>query len=130
MNLNEWADNFKQGGFFIKGVKPGKATADHIGFRLNRISFIGALSLAVIAIVPTMIGQAFGLDQNASYSLLGGVGLLIVVGVGLDIIQKVSSFLLSHQYQGLMQTKLVAPVVVVIPSQPSLARVAPSASNC
>ena len=104
VNLNEWSDNFKQGGFFIKGVKPGKSTADYISYRLNRITFIGALSLAFVAVVPSMIGTAFiGLDQNASYTLLGGVGLLIVVGVGLDVMQKVSSYLLSHQYQGLMQ---------------------------
>ena len=45
VNLNEWSDNFKQGGFFIKGVKPGKATVDHIAYRLNRISFVGACSL-------------------------------------------------------------------------------------
>jgi len=103
IDLNEWANNFKNGGFFIKGVKPGKNTADYLRYRLTRLTFVGAISLAAITIVPQMLGtEVLQIDQQASMLLLGGIGLLIVVGVSLDVIQKVTSFLLAHQYQGLM----------------------------
>lgn len=102
VDLNEWANNFRQGGFFIRGVKPGKNTADYLHFRLLRLTFVGALSLACITIVPPMLGALLGLPDSVSQTLLGGIGLLIVVGVALDVIQKVSSYLLAHQYQGLI----------------------------
>ncbi|MFW5882217.1 MAG: preprotein translocase subunit SecY [Planctomycetota bacterium] len=102
VDLNEWANNFKQSGFFIKGVKPGAKTVDYLRFRLIRITFVGALSLAAVAVIPQIIGNAIGLSQATAGNILGGVGLLIVVGVSLDVIQKVSSYLLAHQYQGIV----------------------------
>ena len=104
VDLNDWANNFKQSGFFIRGVKPGRNTVEYIKFRMMRITFVGAISLAVITILPTGIGEFLGLGGVVSQMVLGGVGLLIVVGVSLDVIQKVSAFLLAHQYQGLMES--------------------------
>lgn len=102
-DINEVANHFKQAGFFVRGIKPGRSTVEYIQFRLWRITFVGALSLAIIAILPQVFTKALNIDANVSYSLLGGTGLLIVVGVGLDVIQKVSAYFLAHQYQGLMR---------------------------
>lgn len=102
VDLNEWANHFKQAGFFIRGIKPGRNTVDHLRARLMRITFVGALSLAAIAIVPQMLGEALEFNGLVTQAILGGVGLLIVVGVSLDVIQKVSAFLLANQYQGMM----------------------------
>ena len=102
VDLNDWSNNFKQSGFFIRGVKPGRNTAEHIKRILMRITFIGAISLAVITIMPSALGTALGLSGAVAQMVLGGVGLLIVVGVSLDVIQKVGAFLLAHQYQGMM----------------------------
>ncbi len=100
-DLNEMANHFKQAGFFIRGVKPGRNTVEYIKFRLDRITFVGAFSLAFIAVMPSIIGTMIGVPDQVAYTMLGGVGLLIVVGVGLDVIQKVTSYLLAHRYQGL-----------------------------
>ena len=102
-DINEVANHFKQAGFFVRGIKPGRSTVEYIQFRLWRITFVGAMSLAIIAILPQIFTKALNIDANVSYSLLGGTGLLIVVGVGLDVIQKVSAYFLAHQYQGLMR---------------------------
>ncbi|MDA3959554.1 MAG: preprotein translocase subunit SecY [Planctomycetota bacterium] len=102
VDLNDWANNFKQSGFFVRGIKPGRNTVDYIHRILMRITFIGAISLAVITIMPSALGTALGLSGPVAQMILGGVGLLIVVGVSLDVIQKVSAFLLAHQYQGMM----------------------------
>ncbi len=103
VDLNEWANNFKQSGFFIRGVKPGAKTVEYLRYRLTRITVVGAASLAAIAILPEMIGAVVGAGMATRQALLGGVGLLIVVGVSLDVIKKVSSYLMAHQYQGLIK---------------------------
>ncbi len=97
-DLNDMANHFKQAGFFIRGVKPGRKTVEYIEHRRNRLSFIGAFSLALIALMPDLFSPALDLQGNTGQVLLGGVGLLIVVGVTLDIIQKVASFLMANQY--------------------------------
>jgi preprotein translocase subunit SecY len=102
LDLNDLANHFKQSGFFIRGIRPGRNTVEYIKYRLDRISFVGALVLAAISVGPPLLGQALDVSQNISYSLLGGIGLLIVVGVCLDVINKVMSFMLAHQYQGAM----------------------------
>jgi preprotein translocase subunit SecY len=99
-DLNDMSNHFKQAGFFVRGIKPGKNTVDHLATILKRITFVGAIFLAVIAILPNIIGGASGTQRGAAL-LLGGTGLLIVVGVMLDVMQKVSAFFLAHQYRGL-----------------------------
>ena len=102
-DLYDLANHFKQAGFFIRGIRPGKNTVDYLAFHLKRITFMGALFLAVIAIMPEILDQTIGLGGGGrgERMLMGGTGLLIVVGVSLDIMQKVGAFFLAHQYRGL-----------------------------
>jgi preprotein translocase subunit SecY len=103
-DLNDLSNHFKQAGFFIRGIKPGKKTVDYLAYHLVRINFVGAIFLAVIAIMPQILGDIFHIGGRGGRFLLGGTGLLIVVGVMLDVIQKVGSFFLAQQYQGLSGT--------------------------
>jgi preprotein translocase subunit SecY len=105
-DLHEMTNHFKQAGFFIRGIKPGKGTADHLAAIVKRLTFVGAIFLAAIAILPDILGSIghLGLGAKGSGVLLGGTGLLIVVGVTLDIMQKVSAFLLARQYGDLSAT--------------------------
>ncbi len=100
-DLNDLSNHFKQAGFFVRGIKPGKNTVDYLSRILTRITFVGAIFLALIAIMPELIGTSIGLSGRGAGVLLGGTGLLIVVGVTLDVMQKVSAFFLANQYQGL-----------------------------
>lgn len=98
-DLSDLANHFKQAGFFVRGIKPGRKTVEYLQHHLARITFVGAVFLAIIAILPDLIGQS--LMGSRGHALMGGTGLLIVVGVSLDVMQKVGSFFLAHQYQGL-----------------------------
>jgi len=98
-DLNDLTSHFKQAGFFVRGVKPGKNTVDYIGSIMTRITFVGAIFLALISIMPETFATTLGL-QGKGAVLLGGTGLLIVVGVLLDVMQKVGSFMLAHKYGG------------------------------
>src|SRR4051812_24387045 len=97
-DLNELSNHFKQAGFFVRGIKPGKKTVDFLSYHLTRITFVGAIFLAVIAIMPEILDPTLGLSGRGGRALMGGTGLLIVVGVALDIMQKVASFFLAHQF--------------------------------
>ncbi len=98
-NPNEIADNLKQGGMYIPGIRPGKRTAEHLGKIMNRIALAGGAFLALIAIVPQFISNSMSVGYDIS-GLLGGTGLLIVVGVALDLVQKIESHLLMRNYEG------------------------------
>ncbi|MBA3683721.1 MAG: preprotein translocase subunit SecY [Planctomycetes bacterium] len=100
-DLNEMSNHFKTHGFFVRGIKPGRKTVEYLQHHLTRITFVGAIFLAVIAILPQMLDSAIGLTGGGGAMLMGGTGLLIVVGVALDIMQKIASFFLAHQYRGL-----------------------------
>jgi preprotein translocase subunit SecY len=101
-DLNDMANHFKQAGFFIRGVKPGRKTVEYLQYRVTRITFVGAIALAAVAITPDILGNLMQLSQEATRGLIGGIGLLIVVGVSLDVIQKVGAFMMANQYQSLM----------------------------
>ncbi|MDR1612333.1 MAG: preprotein translocase subunit SecY [Planctomycetota bacterium] len=98
-NPNEIADNLKQGGMYIPGIRPGKRTADHLEKIMNRIALAGGVFLAIIAVVPQFISRGLNVDYDIS-GLLGGTGLLIVVGVALDVVQRIESYLLMRNYEG------------------------------
>jgi preprotein translocase subunit SecY len=100
-DLNDLANHFKQSGFFVRGIKPGRKTVEFLQHHLVRITFVGAIFLAAIAILPDLLDHQFNISGKGGRALMGGTGMLIVVGVALDIIQKVASFFLAHQYQGL-----------------------------
>lgn len=97
----EIANNLKEYGSFIPGIRPGENTANYINTILSRITLCGAAFLCVIALLPDLVSAALGGDIHRQLlTFLGGTGILIVVGVGLDIIQKIESYLLMHHYEG------------------------------
>lgn len=89
------ADNIKKQGGYIPGIRPGRQTADFIERVLNRISFGGAVYLAVICVIPTVVSSLLG--QSFQF---GGTALLIVVGVALDTVQQIEGHLISRNYEG------------------------------
>jgi preprotein translocase subunit SecY len=96
----EVADNLKKQNAFIPGVRPGKATADYIDQVLSRITFGGAVYIAAVCVLPTFLQGAFRVPFY-----FGGTSIMIVVGVALDTVQQIESYLISHNYEGLMGKK-------------------------
>jgi preprotein translocase subunit SecY len=102
VNPNQIADDMKRSGGFIPGVKPGAQTSEYIGTVLDRITLPGAVMLAIVAILPAianLLGMTSGFAQ-----FFGGTSLLIMVGVVLDTLQQVESYLLMRRYEGLMKS--------------------------
>lgn len=89
------ADNIKKQGGYIPGIRPGRQTADYIARVLNRITFGGAIYLATICVIPSLITGLMGVQFP-----FGGTALLIVVGVALDTVQQVEGHLISRNYDG------------------------------
>ncbi|HEY4654165.1 MAG TPA: preprotein translocase subunit SecY [Cyclobacteriaceae bacterium] len=102
INSNDIADNLKRNGGFIPGIKPGRQTADFIDTILSRITLPGSIFLAIIAILPAFAVRA-GVDQNFA-QFYGGTSLLIMVGVILDTLQQIESYLLMRHYEGMMKS--------------------------
>ncbi|MEM7657719.1 MAG: preprotein translocase subunit SecY [Bacteroidota bacterium] len=102
VNPNEIADQLKRNGGFIPGVKPGKKTAAYIDTVLSRITLPGSIFLATVSVFPAV---ATVLGATGSFAqFFGGTTLLIMIGVVLDTLQQVESYLLMRHYDGLMQT--------------------------
>ena len=101
-NPKQIAENLKQNNGFIPGVKPGQPTADYIGNVMDKITFPGAILLALVGILPG-IAQRLGVTQSFS-TFFGGTSLLIMVGVILDTLQQIETQLLMRQYDGLMKS--------------------------
>jgi preprotein translocase subunit SecY len=101
-NPKQIADNLKQNNGFIPGVKPGQPTADYIGSIMDKITFPGAILLAIVGILPG-IAQLMGVTQGFA-RFFGGTSLLIMVGVVLDTLQQIETQLLMRQYDGLMKS--------------------------
>jgi preprotein translocase subunit SecY len=99
-NPKEIADNLKDHGSFIPGYRPGKKTADYLERVLMRVTFVGAAFLAVIAIIPNLISSELEIPPAVA-SFYGGTGLLIVISVALDLVQKINSHLVMRNYPGL-----------------------------
>ena len=102
INPVQISDDMKRGGGFVPGVKPGEATSTFIADILDRITLPGAIMLAIIAILPAVAGL-FGVTRGFA-SFFGGTSLLILVGVVLDTLQQIESYLLMRKYEGLMQS--------------------------
>jgi preprotein translocase subunit SecY len=98
-NPIDLADNLRKQGGFIPGVRPGKATSQHIEHVLNRITLPGALFLAAIATVPTLLFQASG-DSMSLLRMFGGTSILIMVGVALETMTQLESQLKMRHYDG------------------------------
>ncbi len=99
-NPKEMADNLKDYGSFIPGYRPGKRTADYLERVLIRITYIGAAFLAIVAIIPSVINSSLEVNYLVA-QFYGGTGLLIVVSVALDLVQKINSHLVMRNYPGL-----------------------------
>ena len=97
-NPTETADNLKRSGGFIPGIRPGERTAAHIDYVLTRITVIGALYLAVVALIPEVLFSQLAISQ-----FIGGTSLLIMVTVTLDTISQIQSHLIAQQYEGLVK---------------------------
>jgi preprotein translocase subunit SecY len=102
VNPNQIADDLKRNGGFVPGVKPGKPTSDYIDTVLSRITLPGALFLALIAILPAFASAATISQGFASF--FGGTSLLIMVGVVLDTLQQIESYLLNRHYDGMLKS--------------------------
>jgi preprotein translocase subunit SecY len=97
----EMADQLRDNGSFIPGLRPGPRTADYLEKVMERITYVGAGFLALIAIVPTLLSSALNIPFFVS-SFLGGTGLLISVSVALDFVQRVEANLLMRNYKGFL----------------------------
>jgi preprotein translocase subunit SecY len=101
-NPTDIADNMKRYGGFIPGVRPGKSTAEHLDYIMTRITFVGALALAFVALFPSLLQRGMGTPE-AIATFFGGTSLLITVGVALDTISQMESHLLMRHYDGFMK---------------------------
>jgi preprotein translocase subunit SecY len=100
-NPDDLADNLRKNGGFIPGIRPGKKTSEYIDNILGRITFIGAIYVAAVCVLPTILQrQPFNLPF-----FFGGTSLLIVVGVTLDTVQQIESFLITHSYEGFVRKR-------------------------
>ena len=95
----ELAKNLRDSGSFIPGLRPGRRTAEYLETVMTRITYFGASFLAMIAVIPIVISAALGIEQMITM-YLGGTGLLIVVSVSLDLVQKIEANLLMRSYDG------------------------------
>ncbi|MBS7786473.1 preprotein translocase subunit SecY [Flavobacterium sp. CYK-55] len=99
---NKMADDLKRSGGFIPGIRPGVETSDYLDHIMSLITFPGSLFLALIAVFPAII---VGLGVQQSWAMFfGGTSLIIMVGVAIDTIQQINSYLLNKHYDGLMKS--------------------------
>ncbi len=98
LNPVDMADNLKKYGGFIPGIRPGQKTTDYLYRLLTRITFVGAIYLAVVCVIPEILIYKVGLPFY-----FGGTSLLIVVGVGLDTAQQIETHMLSRNYEGFLK---------------------------
>lgn len=100
---NKMADDLKRSGGFIPGIKPGAETSDFLDKIMSLITFPGSLYLAFIAVFPAIAVSLLGVQGSWGY-FYGGTSLLIMVGVAIDTIQQINSYLLNKHYDGLMKS--------------------------
>jgi preprotein translocase subunit SecY len=97
-NPKEVADNLKSNGGFIPGIRPGRATEEYLGKVMSRITIVGAIFLALVATLPTIIGALTPLSIQ-----FGGTSLLIVVGVALESVRALENQMIMRNYQGFLK---------------------------
>ena len=102
VNPNKMADDMKRNNGFIPGIKPGSETSDFISNVMDRVTLPGSILLAVVAILPAF-AMMFGVSQGFA-QFYGGTSLLIMVGVILDTLQQIESYLLMRHYDGMMKS--------------------------
>jgi preprotein translocase subunit SecY len=97
----EMADQLRDYGHFIPGLRPGRRTAEYLERVMERITYCGAAFLATIAVLPTAINAALEIPFSVS-AFLGGTGLLITVSVTLDLVQRIEAQLVMRNYGGFL----------------------------
>ena len=100
---NKMSDDLKRSGGFIPGVRPGAETSDFLDKVMSLITFPGSLFLALIAVFPAIVVSLMDVQQSWAM-FFGGTSLIIMVGVAIDTIQQINSYLLNKHYDGLMKT--------------------------
>ena len=100
---NKMSDDLKRSGGFVPGIRPGNETSEYLDTLMSHITFPGSLFLAGIAVFPALVVKLIGIQQGWAL-FYGGTSLLIMVGVAIDTIQQVNSYLLNRHYDGLMKT--------------------------
>ncbi len=103
-NPKDMSENLKDYGSFIPGYRPGRRTADYLEKVMLRITFVGAAFLSLVAVIPSVVQSQFHVEFAVA-SFLGGTGLLIVISVCLDLVQKIDSHLIMRNYSGLMSKR-------------------------
>ena len=103
--VNQMADDLKRQGGLVPKVRPGKETADYLDDILSKITLPGSIFLSIFAVLPAIVHGSF-VQTDAFALFFGGTSLLIMVGVILDTVQQINTYLLNHHYDGLMQSKL------------------------
>ena len=100
-NPEDMSKQLRDSGAFIPGLRPGPRTAEYLETVMERITYVGAAFLSIIAVIPMVVNSALGINFLVA-SFLGGTGLLIVVSVGLDFIQRIEANLLMRNYAGFL----------------------------
>jgi len=100
---NKMADDLKRSGGFIPGIRPGVETSDFLDRIMSLITFPGSLFLALIAVFPAIVVNVFDVQQSWAM-FFGGTSLIIMVGVAIDTIQQINSYLLNKHYDSLMKS--------------------------
>jgi preprotein translocase subunit SecY len=100
-NPEEMSKQLRDHGSFIPGLRPGPRTAEYLETVMERITYVGAGFLSVVAVVPMVVNSSLGIDFMVA-QFLGGTGLLIVVSVGLDLVQRIEANLLMRNYAGFL----------------------------
>jgi preprotein translocase subunit SecY len=100
---NKMADDLKRSGGFIPGIRPGTETSEYLDKIMSQITLPGSIFLALIAVFPAIVVKLMSVQQGWAL-FFGGTSLLILVGVAIDTMQQVNSYLLNKHYDGLMKT--------------------------
>ena len=100
VNPVDMSQNLKKMGASIPGIRPGKATSEYIGRVLNRLTFLGAGFLGLVAILPTAVE---GATQVRTFQGLGATSILILVGVAIDTAKQIQTYVISQRYEGMVK---------------------------
>jgi preprotein translocase subunit SecY len=100
LNPSDISKNLKKMESSIPGIRPGKATTDYLQKTLNRLTFLGALFLAFIAVIPSIIES---ITEISTFKGLGATSLLILVGVAIDTSKQIQTYLISKNYENIMR---------------------------
>ncbi len=100
VNPEDMSRNLKKMGASIPGIRPGKATSDYIGRVLNRLTFLGAIFLGLVAVIPSAVESA---TRVQTFRGLGATSLLILVGVAIDTAKQIQTYVISQRYEGMVK---------------------------